>query len=449
MAETLDGVLDVMAPSAARKSLELTGFVDLDVPPTLVGDPGRLRQVLLNLANNAVKFTSEGSVALRIYRDDGPKLRFEVEDSGIGIPQNRRRRLFKAFSQVDASTTRRFGGTGLGLAISRELVELMGGSLAVDSEEGVGSTFWFTLAPPVASAEAVASMAIAGRSPSPQLAGHRMLIVDDSKESRVILRKYCEAWGADVVTVSNGASAITAIAEATDAGAPFAIALLDHRLGEPTGLQLGRRWREQWPGATTSRILMTTYADNDVAKAAVSSGFDGYLMKPIKRGALAEQLGRALGAVTAPALTERRSAFDAHQVSDQRRKDTLILVAEDNVVNQKVTLGMLRRLGYSAEVAPDGMAAVEMFTERAYDVVLMDCQMPRMDGYEATAFLRSLNNAGARVPIVAMTANAMVGDREACLAAGMDYYLSKPISVHALCSVLEQVLSPGQVEGTG
>ncbi len=447
--ETLDGVLDVMAQPAARKGLELTGFADLDVPSMLVGDPGRLRQVLLNLTNNAVKFTSEGGVALRVQRADGRHLRFEVEDSGIGIPQSRRRRLFKAFSQVDASTTRRFGGTGLGLAICRELVEIMGGSLAVDSEEGVGSTFWFTLELLEATAGAVDSRGDDARWSTPRLDGHRILIVDDSVESRRILRKYCEAWGAEVVTAPDGAAATSAMTEALDAGVPFTIALLDHGLGAHTGLMLGRRWREEGPKTPMSMTLMASYADSDAAKEAVNSGFDGYLMKPIKRAALAEQLKLALGSGRRPALAERRSAFDGHGVSDQRRQQTLILVVEDNVVNQKVTLGMLRRLGYPAVIAPDGAAAVKMFSERPYDVVLMDCQMPRMDGYQATAVLRSLNRAGARVPIVAMTANAMVGDREACMAAGMDYYLSKPISVQSLCSVLEQVLSSGRVEHAG
>ena len=432
IADTIDGVLDVLGEHAARKGLELTGCADLELPSRILGDPVRLRQVLLNLANNAIKFTNEGSVALRVYSVGDGEVQFEVEDTGIGIPEDRMDRLFRAFSQVDASTTRRFGGTGLGLAICKELVELMGGRLRVESVVDQGSKFWFRLPLRHDVGAALPTVDI------PAFLGLRVLVVDDVAESREIVSRYCTAWGCHTVSCADAASASKVLAEANEVGEAFSVVLLDNSLNGTSGLTIGKRWREQFPQAPTSMVLMTSYAERKDAKRAREFGFDIHLLKPVKRRVLQRTLLSVVGLAVDRSEARGESMTSYHSISIDLRRRTRILVAEDNLVNQKVVLKMLERLGYRATVAANGKSAVNMFTESPFDIVFMDCQMPEMDGYQATAALRALD-AGADVPIVAMTANAMVGDREECLAAGMSHYLPKPISARALVDVLEEV----------
>ena len=428
-----NGVLDVLAQLAAEKKLELTGFVDLALPMRIKGDPSRLRQVLLNLTNNAVKFTSSGEVALRVLPVGTDRLRFEVEDTGIGIPADRVAHLFKAFSQVDASTTRQFGGTGLGLAISRELVELMGGRLSVESTEGKGSRFWFDL-PLRPAVDKDLPVAMANLDALREL---RILVADDVEASREILQRYCEAWGCRVDAVASAATATSAVEAALERARPYDVVLLDNGLPNTSGLSVGRGWRERTPSLSSALILLTSYAERGDARRAHEAGFAGYLTKPVKMDTLRDVLRTVVGGET---TSGARTLITRHTVSENRRRQTRILVAEDNIVNQKVALRMLERLGYEPTLVPDGQAAVEQFAAAPYDIVLMDCQMPRMDGYQATGAIRGLSDAGARVPIVAMTANAMVGDREKCLDAGMTHYLTKPISARALSAVLEEAL---------
>ncbi len=431
---TCEAVLDVVGPFAAQKDIELTGYVDLDLPPRIFGDPSRLRQVLLNLTNNAVKFTTEGEVALRVRHAPGDRIRFEVEDTGIGIPAERVEQLFTAFTQVDSSTTRRFGGTGLGLAISRELVELMGGRIEVDSIEGVGSRFWFDLPlrpeiPETPPAE-LAALDV--------LRGLRVLVVDDIGASRDVVRRYCEAWGCQVAVADNEATATSLVAQAEEAKQPYAVILLDNGLPEVPGLELGRRWQSRWPSSPTIRVLLTSYAERGDARRAQDAGFAAYLTKPTKKGTLRDVLLTVLG--SAPRGPAPRRLVTRHSVVEDRRRKTRILVAEDNPVNQKVVLRMLERLGFRPTLVADGRLAVERFSAEPFDIVLMDCQMPHMDGYEATGRIRELGERGAWVPIVAMTAHAMKGDREKCLAAGMSHYLAKPISSKGLAQVLESLI---------
>ena len=430
-----NGVLDLLAQFAAEKSLELTGFVDLDLPTRIMGDPSRLRQVLLNLTNNAIKFTSDGDVRLRVDPVGQDCVRFEVTDTGIGIPADRVDRLFRAFSQVDSSTTRRFGGTGLGLAISRELVEMMGGTLKVESTEGVGSRFWFDL--PLRQEAPTRELPVLAQ-PS-MLEGLRILVVDDVAASREIIARYCEAWGCAVVLAESGDRATELLYRAEAERRPFSVVMLDNGLPGQSGLELGRKWAAR-PTDGPQLVLLTSFAQRGDARRAYEAGFAAYLSKPTKMRTLKDVLLTVLGSEAANRPTSRRQLVTRHSVAEDRRRTTRVLVAEDNPVNQKVALRMLERIGYQPTLAEDGQVAVEMFAAQAFDVVFMDCDMPRLDGFQATAALRTLNEAGARVPIIAMTANAMAGDRERCLASGMTHYVSKPVSARALSEILDEVL---------
>ena len=430
---TLEAVGDIVAPPAQEKGVAYVLLVDPDVPRWVRGDPVRLRQILVNLAGNAVKFTDRGEVVLHVARqpasDAMVRLQFLVADTGIGIPADRRRQLFDSFSQVDSSTTRKYGGTGLGLAISRQLCQMMGGRMGVESKPQAGSVFWFTL--PMAGA---AETGPAEPLDMSWLTGRRLLVVDQSAPGRFALVRQIRRFHGAVTGCAHGRAARAALQAAMDSGRPFDLVLLDPHLGDAGAL--GRWIRDTPPLAETPIVLLAGTARRQDAAGLGSIGTAGCLAKPVRR----ERLRRCLAAVFFPEPV--RSAADVAQ----RRTDTTaapplsILVAEDNPVNRKVARLHLERFGCRVRTVGNGCEALAALAAADFDLVLMDVQMPEMDGIEATVSIR-LGDGGVRrpdVPIVAMTAHAMTGDRERCLAAGMDDYTTKPIQPRQLLGKIRQ-----------
>ncbi len=435
--ECVEGALDLVATRAAEKGLDLAYLVGDGTPAAIVGDVTRLRQVLLNLLSNAVKFTERGEVVLSVsaQRLDGPEglheLTFAVRDTGIGIPADRLGRLFQSFSQVDASTTRRYGGTGLGLAISQRLAELMGGRIGVTSEVGLGSEFRFSIR-----AAAAAEVPLPSRRDlsgvQPSLRGKRVLVVDDNATNRRIVTTHLGNWGLPARATESPREALAWIR----AGEPFDVAILDMHMPEMDGATLAHAIRQEPAGAALPLILFTSLGRREAL--AESEAFAAYLHKPIKPSQLFDALVSVLAdqPVHVPERGVGRSELDPEMAG---RHPLRILLAEDNVVNQKVALRLLGQLGYRADLAANGLEAIDAVGRQTYDVVLMDVQMPELDGFEAS---REINRRwpGERRPrIVAMTANAMQGDRELCMAAGMDDYVAKPIRVDELVAALARV----------
>jgi signal transduction histidine kinase/DNA-binding response OmpR family regulator len=428
------GVL--LAGAAQDKGIDLIVRVSPDVPRQVVGDPGRLRQVLLNLAGNAVKFTAHGHVLLEVEclsrAADEVALRLAVTDTGIGIPADKLAHIFDKFTQVDASTTRRYGGTGLGLAISRELIGLMGGRLCVQSRLGEGSTFWAEVRLPL-------TVDVAGEPrPVVTLDGVRALIVDDNAVNRRVLRELLARWGLRTDEVDSGEAALTALRAAVLAGDAFKLAIVDFHMPGMDGEALGRVISSDRALAGTSLILLSSVSLRGEARRFRDAGFAAALTKPVRASQLLDILTetwieRSGLVVTAGAAHPRRPAHDG----GRGRLHLNVLVVEDNPVNQQVASGMLGKLGCHVELARSGVEALERLQRRRYDVVFMDCEMPEMDGYAATAEIRR-RHAAPRLPIVAMTAHAMEGDRERCLAAGMDDYVSKPLQAPALEAIVRR-----------
>ncbi|MBI5769731.1 MAG: PAS domain S-box protein [Verrucomicrobia bacterium] len=430
--ECLEGALDLLAPRAAEKGLDLLYDVADGVPGNVRGDPTRLRQVVVNLLGNAVKFTAHGevvlSVAARMPADGKVELRCTIRDTGIGISEEGQRRLFQSFSQVDASTTRKFGGTGLGLAISRRLAELMGGRMWVESEEGKGSAFSFTIV-----AEACASKPRPWLTASvANLKGRRLLVVDDNATNRRILGEVAAGWGMEAVLCESGAEALRRLR----AGELFDVAVLDMHMPGMDGCELAQEIRRLRDPAGLPLVLLSSLGKTVGFPGA--EWFAARLTKPAKPAQLFEALASLFKAEVAPERPVSTQPFVAAAAAAATRVEHLLL-AEDNAVNQKVALLMLGRLGYRADVAGDGNEVLDAVKRQRYDIILMDVQMPEMDGVEAARRLRAMEGAPGRRPwIIALTANAMQGDREACLAAGMDDYISKPIKTDELAAALER-----------
>jgi two-component system sensor histidine kinase/response regulator len=427
----VEDVAGLLAPRADAKGLELVCLVPAGVPPALRGDPGRLRQVLTNLVANGVKFTEHGEVVVRVALVDdaeGVTLRFEVSDTGIGVDAEHRDRLFEAFAQADASTTRRFGGTGLGLAICQRLIAAMGGEIGVDSQPGRGSTFWFTARLRPASDSGVAALP----RPRADLAGLRVLVVDDNATNRAVLGQMLSAWSMHARAATGGVEGLTAAREAAGRGEPFQVAVVDLNMPDMDGLQLARALRAEPATAGIRIVLLTSSTQRGEVRQAGEAGIDGYLAKPVRQSQLYDCLALVTGQTSAPG-----PVVTAHRLAEARtRARARILITEDNPVNQRVAAGTLEQLGYLVDIADDGAAALQAVASTAYAAVLMDCQMPGMDGYAATAAIREREGAGRRMPVIAMTASAMEGDRERCLAAGMDDYLSKPVRYEQLRAIL-------------
>ncbi len=434
----LDDFAATLALRAHAKGLEFICAAAPDVPAFLVGDPGRLRQVLLNLAGNALKFTHQGEIAVRASlvaeTDTEVMLRMSVRDTGIGVPPEKQGFLFEKFTQADASTTRHYGGTGLGLAISKQLAELMGGEIGLVSEEGRGSEFWFT-ARFAKQAERERPVA-----PTAEIRGVHILVVDDNATNREVLAAQLGAWGVRSEESPDGASALLALARAKDLGDPFAAAILDMQMPGMDGADLARAIKADEALAPTRLVLMTSLGERGDARRLEEMGFAAFLVKPARQSDVFDSLSAVLAdaAVTRPT----RPIVTRHAIREMRRGALRILLAEDNITNQQVALGILKRLGLRADTVASGTEAIKSLEMAHYDLVLMDVQMPEMDGLEATRRIRDPRSAVRQheIPIVAMTAHAMRGDRERCLEAGMNDYVTKPVSAQALADALERWL---------
>ena len=433
---------DILAGKVRDKGLEFSCFIDPKTPFLLRGDPGRLRQVLINLANNAVKFTERGEVAISVTleseTDTQATIRCDVRDTGIGIPADRMDRLFQSFSQVDASTTRQYGGTGLGLVISKQITEIMNGQIGVQSREGVGSTFWFTAVLDKQPTDSV-------REPvdMEDVKDLRVLVVDDNETNRSILQTYLSAWGCRSAEVASADEAITEMLTAIDADDPFQIALLDNLMPGMNGETLGQKIKADPRLSDTVTVMLTSAARRGDAKRMRQAGFAAYLTKPFKQTQLLDCLRMISGRSEDSPLMPPENIITRHSIRDDRRQRVRILLVEDNIMNQKVALRILEtQLGYRADAAANGKEAVQSLSRQDYDLVLMDCHMPEMDGYQATQAIRNPSSTVRNhdVPIIAMTANAMKGDREKCLAVGMNDYVAKPVNPHDLAQALERNL---------
>ncbi|TKB71143.1 MAG: response regulator [Nitrospira sp.] len=477
----VDESVDLLAEQAAGKGLNLACLFHADVPAALRGDPGRLRQILLNLLVNAIKFTEQGDVVLSVtllhHTETEATVRFEVQDTGIGLSPDAQEHLFQSFTQADSSTTRKFGGTGLGLAICKQLTKLMGGQIGVDSKLGEGSTFWLTVQlgkQPEATAS-VAAMA------SQDLQGLLLCIVDDSPINRRILETYATQWGAQCLIAEDGRQALAVLRKVAAEGYACDFAIINMQLPGLDGLELARAIKADPMLAPTRLVLLTHQGQRGDAQAAHTAGYAAYLRRPVRESQLYECLvtlcalsapatareGQSAGRTVRPALVTRHSLAEAKAQATAK-----ILVAEDNVVNQKVAVRMLEKLGYRVDLVANGLEALEAVSRISYDAVLMDCQMPEMDGLTATAEIRrreasrcisssTFHVSGSerdgsvrqpetcnlkletrrRIPIIAMTANALQVDRDLCFTAGMDDFLSKPVQPKLLAEVLARWVS--------
>jgi two-component system, sensor histidine kinase and response regulator len=447
--ECLETTLKTLALRADEKGIELLCDVRPNVPEVLRGDPNRLRQVMVNLVGNAIKFTHEGEVALKVEtegrRDGRYQLHFIVSDTGVGIPKDKLESVFESFSQADTSTTRQYGGTGLGLTICRRLVGLMNGRIWVESELGKGSSFHLTV--DLEQGEDVAVSGFSAHAQHGVLKGTSVLVVDDNRTNRRILEGLLTNWGMKPALASDGESALAALQIAREEGHPFQLILADMHMPKMDGFSLIERV-ERDPNSKTPAIMMLTSGGhrNDAARCE-ELGVAAYLLKPVRRAELREAIERVLGAIT-----ENRQEALITDRSLERSRDTAcalnILLAEDNDVNQKLATRLLEKRGHQVTVAGNGLQALNALSQASYDLVLMDVQMPEMDGIEATAALRAREHGkGSRQPVIAMTALVMQGDRERCLAAGMDGYLTKPIRPRALDEVLDQYIAQKRQAG--
>ena len=436
--DVLDGVMKLMAIRAHEKGLELACRIAPDVPERLVGDPARLRQILVNLVGNAIKFTEEGEVLVSIEggetRGGELRLRFSVRDSGIGIPKEKQVLIFEAFSQADASTTREFGGTGLGLNISLQLVHLMDGEIEVDSEQGVGSTFHFTARFMPSSEPAVAVSAETRAS----LRGLPVLAVDDNETNRLVLHEMLSSWGMEPELMANGRAAVNAMKISAEEGTPFPLVIIDGAMPEVDGLELVRQINITPELSGSTIMMMSSLDDEDYVARAQAQGVHSYLRKPVTQSDLLDAIMLALEGRVALGDTVSPDATAAGE-----RPPLHVLLAEDNRINQRVAVGLLGASGHSVTIANNGVEVLEALAGEspAPDVILMDVQMPKMGGFEATSAIRE-REQGSRVhlPIIGLTANAMEGDRQICLDAGMDGYVAKPVRKATLLQAIDAVL---------
>ncbi len=450
---TVEDVLGQFAERAQTKGLEITGLVHAAVPTGLRGDPGRLRQILTNFVGNAIKFTEQGDVTVQAFLEkdlvDAVVVRFEITDSGIGISSEAQARLFQPFTQADSSTSRKYGGTGLGLAISKQLTEQMGGSVGIVSRPGHGSTFWCTAH---FAKQATCSLAIM---PSAELTGRRVLILDDNESNRIILHHLVTGWGMVADQAQDADSAIALLEQQAEKGLSYDVAIVDMLMPGKDGLQFAKEMKAHPVGSLVRLVILTSLIQRGHAELARQAGFVAYLTKPIRHDQLSNCLRTVLGlsgvvneGTPAVATVPAPPLITQHTLADIESAPR-ILVAEDNLINQKLTIRILEKLGYQSDVVENGQEALAALAKGSYALVLMDCQMPVVDGFEATKLLRQREATAQEsaapdsctthhIPIVALTANAMRGDRERCLAAGMDDYLTKPVRKDDLKGVLER-----------
>jgi PAS domain S-box-containing protein len=435
--EAVEGTLGMLAERSHGKEIELATAIQPGTPTRLRGDPGRLRQILTNLIGNAIKFTESGEAVVRVSKERETEtstvLRFEVQDTGIGISSEAQAQLFQPFNQADGSSTRKYGGTGLGLAIAKQLVAIMEGQIGVQSQLGKGSTFWFT-AP-------FEKQANAGKIPEKSfrdLFNFRVLVVDDNATNNEILRRQILGWRMQANSAASGAEALKLLRAAATECRPYDLALLDVQMPEMDGLTLARAIKADPAVAGTRLILLAESTRRASVEGPRAAGITDCCFKPVRQSRL---FGCLANALLGPSTTPRTLA-KALIAPSLRPQQIRVLIAEDNTVNQKVTFGQLTKLGYSADIVPDGCAVLKALDRLRYDIVLMDCQMPEMDGYEATRRIRARMGDFPQPHIIAMTAHAMQGDREKCLAAGMNDYLSKPVQLKALAAALARGSSP-------
>ncbi len=436
--QAVEDVVQLMAPRAHAKKLELACRIDDRLPAATRGDPYRLRQVLTNLLANAVKFTESGEVVVAVGMNDAGRLHVSVRDTGIGISDDAMKRLFSPFAQADGSTTRRFGGTGLGLAISRHLVDLMHGDIGVDSVPGQGSTFWFTL--PLEQAQSLPAVPYPG-----ELAGRRVLVVDDNATNAEILDYHTQAVGMRCATAVDGLAGLQSLRQAAREGNPFELAIIDMKMPRMDGLALATAVRNDPALAGLRIVLVTSLHSTDELTRAREAGISAYLSKPVRRHELYRALAQAVNGVVASEQAPVSTAGSA------LRLNCRVLMAEDNGVNQFVARNMLKSLGCEFDIVPNGQEALAAVQRGGYDIVLMDCQMPVMDGYEATRQIRQwerLSGQSQHLPIVALTANALVGDADVCIEAGMDGHLAKPYTRNQLGTLMARFLPAQLVEGS-
>jgi PAS domain S-box-containing protein len=457
---TLEEVGELMGLKAYEKGLEFAAIIHHEVPSLLHGDPGRLRQILINLVGNAVKFTDAGEVTLKAVLEEEDEhralIRFSVSDTGIGISEEKMDRLFKSFSQIDGSTSRKYGGTGLGLAISKQLTELMGGSIGVESKEGEGSTFWFTVAL-AKQADMNDTLAV-----PEDIRKKRILIVDDNAVNRQVFKEQLKSLGCRYNEAFSGTQAMDRLRHAKDMKDPFEIAIIDMQMPEIDGEELGRQIKKDPNLMTTVLIMVSSMGTRGDAARLKDIGFAAYLTKPIKQSQLYDCLAATAGKFKEKEPSHGTAIITRYSLADDKKRQVRILLAEDDPTNQKVASNILKKFGYLADAVNNGQEVLSALEKDSYDIVLMDIQMPVMDGYAATARIRRLEleslrtgssdkNPGdgsascfpyleksKRIPIIAMTAHAMKGDREKCIAAGMDDYTPKPINPQEFLEKIEK-----------
>ncbi len=439
----LDDTNDPFAVRAHEKGLDYACLVKNDVPSLLMGDPGRLRQVLNNLIGNAIKFSTDGEITIRVSlrseTDINAMIHFSVRDSGIGIPENKINLIFREFTQADSSTTRRFGGTGLGLAISKQLCEAMGGEIGVESKEDEGSTFWFT-----------ALFNKQKKSPGEQplaseehLSGKHILIVDDSTTNRLVLKEQLKKWSCFTDEASDGIAALEKLINAQKKRAPFDLALLDLEMPKMNGIDLAKVIKGDKALKDTLIIVMASIGKRGDAAYLESIGASAYLVKPVKQSHLRDCLLTVIRGKRSVKRTEHDPILTRHSLSEKQKHMKKILVTEDNEINRAVAVGILEKLGYNAKTAETGLEAIKELSNDYYDLVLMDIQMPGIDGFETTEIIRNTTSSvkNHNIPIIAMTAHSGEGSKDKCLKAGMDSYIAKPIEQELLTEILKEMLA--------
>lgn len=432
LTETIEDVAALLAESAHKKDLELLTHISSNTPTMIQGDPTRLRQILFNLTNNAIKFTDKGEILINVKLDkitgEENTILFEISDTGIGIPETAQSKIFELFKQEDGSTTRKFGGTGLGLSISRKLSQLMGGDLKVHSSQGAGSTFYFSI-------KTVSSKIKPAKERNHNdLKNIRALIIDDNKTNRKILESTLDSWNIYHISAELGAEGIELIHKEISNKTPFDLILLDMMMPGMTGLEVARQLQSE--GGHEKIIMLTSMTNANIQESSKAAGISACIHKPVKKSLLLDTI---MATLHDEALNDSQNN-EQKTLEETPDKDNKILIVEDNIVNQKVVVGMLKKLGYSYDIANNGKEALDIIKTKKYDLVFMDCQMPVMDGFIATQKLRE-DNYTKNLTIVAMTANAMEGDKENCINAGMNDYISKPINKQSLSEVLTKWLS--------